>query len=269
MSAFNESLVLTPAESGVFNAQTDPRYWMMKGPFGGWVSAIMLKAAMAAVETPEHPLSITINFFQPITERDVKLVVTPQQLTRTLSFLKVDAIQLVDGKDQLAASAMVILGRRRGNVQFKELAPPEHLPQPETLEPVSARVGAPPFFTNYELRPIIGRPFQEADDSYTLAYARDYPPSPLDVISLTALADIPSPRLFHRRAGFVPIATVTLSVYFHGLPQEIDAQGDRPVIMAARARLIQAGFFDQTLEIWSSSGALLATSEQMVWFKDA
>jgi hypothetical protein len=39
-------------------------------------------------------------------------------------------------------------------------------------------------------------------------------------------------------------------------------------VIESRTRQIRSGFFDQTSELWSKTGILLATSEQMVWFKD-
>ena len=41
-----------------------------------------------------------------------------------------------------------------------------------------------------------------------------------------------------------------------------------PVLGVARTNVVRRGFFDQEAQIWSEAGALLATSQQMVWFKE-
>ena len=37
---------------------------------------------------------------------------------------------------------------------------------------------------------------------------------------------------------------------------------------AARANRFEQGFFDQSAEIWSADGALLASSHQVVYYKE-
>lgn len=44
-------------------------------------------------------------------------------------------------------------------------------------------------------------------------------------------------------------------------------QGARPVLGVADARVFRHGFNDQSAEIWSDDGVLLAVSHQVVWFK--
>jgi hypothetical protein len=71
-----------------------------------------------------------------------------------------------------------------------------------------------------------------------------------------------------RRPNWVPIGTVALTTYFHADAAQLAGQGSAPVLGLARALNFGKGFFDQTAEIWSESGALLATTHQVVYFKE-
>ena len=52
-------------------------------------------------------------------------------------------------------------------------------------------------------------------DSVSLLWVRDEPPRALDFCSLAALCDVFFPRLFVKRGTWVPIGTVSFTVYFH------------------------------------------------------
>jgi acyl-CoA thioesterase len=269
MLDFSQSLALSPISDDVFAAHTDPDYFMRTGPYGGWVAAILLKAALShdTAKTLSDPVSITISFLAPIIASQFRLVITPQKLTRTLCFLRVDARQDIDGSDELAASALVILGPRRGDIHLADISAPKDLPPPESVAAFAPLATMPAFFSRYQLRYITSPPFIENPTAHSLIYARDNPARPLDVLSLAALCDVSPPRPFFRGAMVAPFATVSMSVYFQTSAADIAAVGADEVLIDARMRQAKAGFSDQTLEIWSQSGVLLASSEQMCWFR--
>ena len=61
---------------------------------------------------------------------------------------------------------------------------------------------------------------------------------------------------------------MSITTYFHGDAATLAAQGDRPVLACAHGRRFAQGFFDQTAEVWGDDGHLLASSHQVVYFKD-
>ena len=71
-----------------------------------------------------------------------------------------------------------------------------------------------------------------------------------------------------RRPVRVPAGTVSLTTYFHADTAMLAEQGDRPVLGVARASHFGLGYHDQSAEIWSDAGRLLATSHQVVYFKE-
>ena len=71
-----------------------------------------------------------------------------------------------------------------------------------------------------------------------------------------------------RRKRRVPIGTVTLTIYFHADNALLAQVGARHVLRVAKALNCLNGYFDQTGELWSSEGHLLASTHQLVYFED-
>ncbi|GAC81836.1 hypothetical protein GM1_047_00070 [Gordonia malaquae NBRC 108250] len=107
------------------------------------------------------------------------------------------------------------------------------------------------------------------DDSTTTMWIRDLPERPLDFASLTSITDTFFPRVFLRKGAYAPAGTISLTTYFHASADELAAQGSRPVLATAKAARFAGGHFDQYGQIWGDDDVLLATTHQLVYFKDA
>ena len=102
----------------------------------------------------------------------------------------------------------------------------------------------------------------------TLAWIADVPVRPLDFLSLAALSDAFFVRIMHARGTFQPMATVSLTTYFHVEADELAAIGATPVIGEADAAIFHNGFADQTCALWTPDGRLLANGVQITWYKE-
>ena len=49
---------------------------------------------------------------------------------------------------------------------------------------------------------------------------------------------------------------------------DLARQGDAPLLGLADARIFERGYHDQSAELWSADGRLLATSHQAVYYRD-
>ncbi|MGH6781745.1 MAG: acyl-CoA thioesterase, partial [Sphingomonadaceae bacterium] len=124
----------------------------------------------------------------------------------------------------------------------------------------------------YDLRAVRGLIPQvwdgSEDDSLTQLWVRDDPPRPLDFASLAAMADEFYPRVWLRRATRVPAGTVSITTYFHADSRQLAQSGEGYLLGQARAQAFRNGFFDQTAQLWNEAGVLLATSSQIVYYKE-
>jgi acyl-CoA thioesterase len=107
-----------------------------------------------------------------------------------------------------------------------------------------------------------------AEDSRSTYWIRDSPPRALDHSALTALADSFFPRVFLRRGSYMPAGTISLTVYYHATAQELAAHREDFVLATARAAHFGNGHFDQHGQLFNGDRALLATTHQLVYFKD-
>jgi len=89
----------------------------------------------------------------------------------------------------------------------------------------------------------------------------------VDRQQLALLSDVRPPRSFFWSDGPRVSATLTLSVYFHGTDDEIDAVGDGYLLNEATGTRATASTSGQEARLWSADGALLATTEQLCWFR--
>jgi acyl-CoA thioesterase len=67
---------------------------------------------------------------------------------------------------------------------------------------------------------------------------------------------------------FMLSSTVSMNIYFHASSEELAAVGSDHVLSETVSRRCHGGFFDHELKLWSRSGALLATSEQVAAFRE-
>src|SRR5262249_1298340 len=74
-------------------------------------------------------------------------------------------------------------------------------------------------------------------------------------------------RVFHARRELVPFGTVTLTTYFHVSAEDLAAEDITHVLACADAKAFNRSYQDQSGELWSSPGKLLATPTQMGYFK--
>jgi hypothetical protein len=89
----------------------------------------------------------------------------------------------------------------------------------------------------------------------------------LDHVQLAYLADQYAPRSFFWGAGMRPSATITLSVYFHATADELAAVGTDYVLNDATGTRGEQSTSGQLARLWSRNGALLATTEQLCWYR--
>lgn len=262
---FDEALQLSGANNS-YSGHTSPAYANMRGPFGGITAAVLLKAIL---EHPEHlgdPLSLTVNYAAPVQDGAFTIQTQLMRTNRSTQHWFVTLAQA----ETIAATATAVFAKRRPTWGATERPFPTIPPmeQCDSLLPSFL----PPWTKQYELRLKGGTAKLFASDadkgsSETVQWIQDKPPRLLDFASLTAICDVFFPRIFVRLGQFMPIGTVSLTIYFHVDAATLSAHGDAPLIGAARANRFGNSYFDQAAEIWTPAGNLLATTHQIVYFK--
>lgn len=265
MTSFDEAMALRALDGGRWRAHADRRHESITGMFGGWTAAVSLQAVLrtaVSAGSTATPAALTVHYVDKITPgEDVVLAVARLGGGRSLAHWRAELLQ-ADG-DRVLAHAMVTLANRRESDAHLEPVMPA-APDPTSLDVFHAP-GAQGQQTM--IRPIWGHPpFQQASTS-SGAWIQLVEPRPLDHPLLAYLADQYAPRSFYWGDGPRPSATVTLSVYFHATAADLAAAGaDYLLNEAVGTRGAQSTSGSQ-LRMWSRAGALLATSEQLCWYR--
>ncbi len=269
--SFDQALVLESTAPGLFRGHTSPAYWNMVGPFGGITAATALRAILLHPDRLGDPLSLTVNYAGALSTGPFTVQATPVRTNRSTQHWTVSIVQTdAQGEQVVTTTATAVTAVRRETWSLADVAMPT-VPGPEGLDAYPPAPGIE-WFGRYDLRPVTGAlPRQwngQGDSSLSQVWMRDNPARPLDFCALAALADVFFPRVWLRRAVHVPAGTVSITVYFHASAAQLEATGTGHVLGQARAQEFRNGFFDQTVQLWSESGTMLATSHQIVYYKE-
>ncbi|WP_448398449.1 acyl-CoA thioesterase [Mycolicibacillus trivialis] len=261
---FDDAIAAHTAEPGRLRGHTNPAWANMVGPFGGVTAAALLHAVHLQPERAGDPLALTVNFAAPIGDGAYDITARVARTNRTNQHWLLQLDQ--DGEVKTTASA--VFGTHRDTWSDTEAVPPPAAP-PEQIDPTGFPDGIE-WARRYDMRFVTGPlPLDNRaqPDSTTTLWVRDAADRPLDFTALAALCDVFYPRAFLRCGTFLPAGTISLTTYFHTDAAELDSVGTDFVLGTARAHRFHRGYFDQSAQVWSRSGRLLASSHQLVYFK--
>jgi acyl-CoA thioesterase len=263
---FDAAVALELQPDGSWQGRTSPAYANMIGPYGGITAAQCLQSVLRHPQRLGDPIAFTINFAAALVDGEFVLRPRAARTNRSTQHWTVDMLQ----GEQLVATATAVTAIRRETWSGHEARMPQ-VPRPQDT-PRTARHGVE-WLNRYEMRFLEGAiPRQwdggTRDDSLSRLWVRDDPPRPLDFASLTALADVFFPRVWLRRAKLTPIGTVSMTVYYHGDAQQLAATGPGHLLLQAQGQGFGGGFFDHGGQLWNEDGHLLATTHQVVYYKE-
>jgi len=254
---FERDTAVSPAGDGAFDCQIHPAWWVLAGPNGGYLAAIMVRALEAAVAEGRPLRSLTVHYMRA--PREGAAVVHTESLRegRSVSFLRASLQQ----GERACASATTVFAADRDGLAFDTARPPEVPPPEEVPLQEGTRLQAPPFAQNFDFRPAIGgAPFEGAGEAATGGWL--WPkecPKQLDAALAVALCDSWFPALFTAVSAPLAVPTLDLTVHLRApLPRPADW-----VLGSFRTRCARDGFLEEDGELFSRGGQLLAQSRQL------
>lgn len=268
MHPLDEATRLEPMGDGLFAGQTSDAYWNFGGPFGGVTAATLMRAAMDQIGRVGDPVSITVNFTAAIV-RGPFLVAA--RLIRAGKYLRHWYIELTQG-GVVAANATAVFAERRKTWSHSPTPFPD-VPPSEAIEPMPTN-GRNAFVSQFDFRFVSGRlelgpqPDDRPSSPRSCLWFNNAQPRAWDFIGLATFCDLFFGRIYFVRRAIFPIATVSLTAYFHVDAAGLSPLGSRHLLGVADANTFGRGFFDQTAQIWSPEGGLLATTTQIVNYRE-
>lgn len=266
-----DTAVWREASSGpetVFGAEVAPDWRAGRGPHGGYLAAMLLRALVEAVgDANRAPRSLTIHYARAPEPGPVRISTVLEREGRSLSTL---SARMHQGEElvalALAAFSVPWGGPEIDDVRMQDVEPPD--PSREGVKLIEH--GGPEFARHIVLQPRIeGRPFAGAGQPMEIrGWLGLAEPRPIDALSLAFFSDalIPAPFMHLSEPAAVP--TIDLTVHFRERMPRPAAGGTEPdplelCLAMTRTELIHDGFFVEDGTIWASDGTLLAQSRQL------
>jgi len=263
---FDDATRVTAGDSR-WQGHTSPDYWAFVGPFGGATAATILRALIEHPDRAGSPLALTVNYCAPIAEGPFDLDVRLVKANRSSQHW---SVELSQGGGEVATLASAVFAERRSSWEHQVAKMPDTKPF-EDIRPFPDFAAS--WVRQYDFRFIEGFPdFRsntrtEPQSPFSKLWIADKVPRKIDHLSLMSMSDAFFARIFHARRELVPIGTVSLTTYFHADGDDLAREDITRVLAQADARIFHKSFGDQSGELWSPAGRLLATTTQMTYFK--
>jgi len=261
---FDRDTAVRRISDGAYEAVLDRGWWIVVGPNGGYLAAILLRALSETVSDPERvPRSLTIHYVSPAHEGPVRIATAVERAGRSLSTVSARLEQ--DGA--LVAVALAAFAKPRPSPEFADHHMPE-VPPPESLARLALTAErSVPMREQLESRPAFGEPMR-AGSPHALAggWMRTVAPRLADPPLVALLCDAWPPAVAqHRALAGAPLRgmpTVDLTIHFRA-PVPPDAKPEDFYLGVFRSRTLRSGFVEEDGEIWTRGGVLLAQSRQL------
>ncbi len=235
------------------------------GLWGGYALGLAIRVLEAEPEAVGEALSLTATYAGrlPFGPLDVRT-----RCLRQGGSIGVWEVELrSEGSEAVGVHVIATVARRPETPSFAfatmPRAPlPEDLPAPES--PMSAMHMAGSAF---ERRSLEGFPPEPGGDSRSIAWMRSRH-APLDKALLAMITDNSPPRSMYALGRTIMSTTLTLTVYLHATVEEIAAVGTDYILVECEGRVGGRGASDERSSYWTRDGRLLATSDQLAWFRE-
>ena len=261
---FSEAMEMEEREVGRLVAHFDRSWWVVNGPNGGVIAALMVRAAQHCLTGDRCVRTITTHFVSAPKEGPVSIEVTVERQGKIAGFASLRMVQ----EDRLIATSLVAVA---AVAQVPHQWEQRNFPKLPSLANCWLMKTTPPLVplhSRWDRRWGLGVP--GVPDTSTIAggyeaggWIRLSEPELYDEALLAAMSDAWVPAIMAHTDLAVHAPTLELTVQFRTDPRELDMTSDTYCAAVFRQLSGREGFIDETGEIWSPDGQLLALSRQL------
>jgi acyl-CoA thioesterase len=262
LTAFERDTAVTAAGDGVWAAEISDQWAVPRGPNGGYIAALVLRAMEAEVADPERaPRSLTLHYLRPpVPGRPAAIHVAVERAGRTLTSLSARLVQ----EDRTMVVALAAFAADFPTMADYATAPPDVGPPPATLHTVPDGPGVPEIAKRTAMSAQFGpAPMSGGDEALVGGWLRLAEPRVADAAALAFYCDAWLPSPFSRLTVPAPAPTIDLTVHFRARLPHPGMAPDAPVLARFSSSTSHGGFFEEDGELWAPDGTLLAQSRQL------
>jgi acyl-CoA thioesterase len=257
---FDRDTAVAPAGDGAWSAAISDQWAVPRGPNGGYIAAIVLRAMEAQLADPVRAArSLTLHYLRPPAPGPCTVQVVVERAGRTLTSLSARMVQ----EDR---TMVVALGAFAGD--FPTVAdyasPAPDVGAPSELHTVPDGPGVPPIAQRCAMAPVFGpAPMSGGHEAVTGGWLRLAEPRIADAAALAFYADAWLPSPFARLTVPAPAPTIDLTIHFRTRLPHVGMAPDEPVLARFSSKTSHGGYFEEDGELWAPDGTLLAQSRQL------
>ena len=260
MTSFERDTAVGRVEPGVYETNVSENWWVVRGPHGGYLASIFLRALIdAAGDSERAPRSLTVHYAAAPSAGPARLEVETIRAGKQLSTLSARMVQ----NDETVAMALAAFSKEWGGLDYTDVSMPESVP-PEEGFPVHEVDSVPEFVRRFHMMATLGDPPMSGSDTARLGgWIRMAEPVVADAAVVATLMDAWMPVVFPVATEQIIAPTIDLTIHFRAPLPHTGAQADDYYFGVFWSHLARDGFFEEDGELWSKDGVLLAQSRQL------
>lgn len=261
MSAFEEHTAVRDVGPGEYSAAVHPGWWVVKGPHGGYLAAIVLRAMTAEIDDATRPpRSFTTHFAAAPAEGPVTVSTKIEREGRSMTTISARMQQ----DDRLVALSLAAFSAPRAGFDFDDAPMPEAGSPGDGMQVPVGGDNIPPFLGNFDMRWLFGGPpFSGSPEAVVGGWMRMADPATADAPAVACLLDAWAPAIFPRADRLVVAPTIDLTIHFRNALPVPGAAPDDYYLGRFSSTLSRDGFFEEDGALWRADGTLIAQSRQL------
>ncbi|MFT7645520.1 MAG: acyl-CoA thioesterase [Candidatus Poriferisodalaceae bacterium] len=262
-STFTTDTHLDATGEGRYSGSFNRNWFVMAGPNGGLIAALLLKAATIECAPELGVRTMTVHYLNVPAEGDVELIVDIDKAGRSVTFARVAMRQ---GDRQIATALVLLAASRQVPFEWQQREMPSSLAVGDSLV-VDDDEPPLPIRQRWEQRWATGIPGYAAtnpDGKFRAGgWIRLNEPTPYDAPVLAAMTDawVPAVMVHHDRGLHTP--TLELTIHFRTDPHKLELMDDEFCLAVFTQETGMDGYLDESGEIWSADGRLLVMCRQL------
>ena len=267
MSTLSHAMALTPVGPHRWTTTAGPE-WSNPGGglWGGYAIGMCVRVLEAEPDAIGEALSLTLTYASALPAGPLEVRTRRLRQGGSIGVWEVEIHPT--GSEQVGVHGIVTMARRPQTPPFAfavmpEAPDPESLPSPVIPGMATQHYGA----SVLDRRTLEGFPPTPGDSSRSLAWVRSRA-GPLDKAILGMITDNSAPRAMYALGPRVMTTTLSLTAYLHATTEELAAIGESFILVECEGRVGGGGASDERSSYWRRDGKLLATSEQLAWYRE-
>ncbi len=235
------------------------------GLWGGYAIGLAIRVLEAEPDAVGEALSLTLTYAAALPSGVLDIRTRRLRQGGSVGVWEVEILPA--GSEQVGVHAMVTMTRRPTTPPFAFATMPD-APDPLSLPTFEFGEASQHYGSSaFERRTLEGFPPAPGGTSRSLAWVRSRR-GPMDKAMLGMVTDHSPPRAMYALGRAVNTTTLSLTAYLHATAEELAEVGEDFILIECEGRVGSRGASDERSSYWSRSGKLLATSEQLAWYRE-